>query len=245
MTYSDCNGTESTSLSKSDRRTVQRLVENCRDLGDDCSAWMRCLVNGFISIHGLSEATAGQFEIPRVELDDDATSQAAFFLPSAIDITTIMENLRVLAANRSPRLSCGSESPAVLGDQLTAYASIGNGRGRFVVIFIHQPGGKFDDRAVATVEYALELVAPLVGLSLAGFRDKRPSDLPPRVQQVLGCLLVGDGAKKTATKLGISVNTVNQYATTLFTFFGVKSRAELMARWIARGWKPHVIRKKP
>ena len=86
------------------------------------------------------------------------------------------------------------------------------------------------------VELAVAAVAPLVGGALAGFADPSPSELPPRTRQVLKCLLEGDGDKQVAARLGIAVLTVNQHTKRIYAHFGVRSRAELLARWVRRGW---------
>ena len=48
--------------------------------------------------------------------------------------------------------------------------------------------------------------------------------------------LEGDTDKQAAARLGLTRHTVNQYAKLLFRHFGVRSRAELLARWVRRGW---------
>jgi DNA-binding NarL/FixJ family response regulator len=80
------------------------------------------------------------------------------------------------------------------------------------------------------------VLGPLVGGPLARFAEPSPTGLPPRVGQVLRCLLEGDSDKQAAARLGISAHTVNEYVKTIFNHFGVQSRAELMARWVRRGW---------
>jgi DNA-binding CsgD family transcriptional regulator len=90
------------------------------------------------------------------------------------------------------------------------------------------------DRAVVRDAHAL--LAPLVGGALARFSEPSPAALPPRVRQVLKCLLEGDGDKQVARRLGISPHTVNVHTKAIFRHFGVQSRAELLARWIRRGW---------
>jgi DNA-binding NarL/FixJ family response regulator len=52
--------------------------------------------------------------------------------------------------------------------------------------------------------------------------------LPPRLEQVLHCLLTGDSEKQVAGRLKISANTVNRHVQRLYRRFGVHSRAELM-----------------
>lgn len=61
-------------------------------------------------------------------------------------------------------------------------------------------------------------------------------DLTPRAQQTLECLLEGDSDKQVARRLGLSRYTVNQYTKMIYAHFSVSSRAELLARWIRRGW---------
>lgn len=90
------------------------------------------------------------------------------------------------------------------------------------------------DRAVAAE--AMAAIAPHLGGALSRFRDPAPSALPVRARQVLRCLLEGDGDKQVALRLGISPLTVNVYTKQIFRHFGVQSRAELLARWIRRGW---------
>ena len=94
----------------------------------------------------------------------------------------------------------------------------------------------FSARQKAVVAEANRLIVPLVGGPLAGFAERSPAELPPRVRQVLACLLEGDSDKQIAARLGLSTYTVNQYVKVIFKHFGVSSRPELLARWINRGW---------
>ncbi len=79
-------------------------------------------------------------------------------------------------------------------------------------------------------------IAPLVGGPLAQLREPSPAALAPRVRAVLKCFLEGDSDKQVAKRLGISTYTVNQYAKVIYRHFAVASRAELLARWVRRGW---------
>ncbi|MFO0960127.1 MAG: helix-turn-helix transcriptional regulator [Isosphaeraceae bacterium] len=90
------------------------------------------------------------------------------------------------------------------------------------------------DRTIAR-EFVAALV-PMMGGPLARFREPSASGLPPRARDVLACFLEGDSDKQAAKRLGIGVHTVNQHAKRIFRHFGVASRAELLARWIRRGW---------
>jgi DNA-binding CsgD family transcriptional regulator len=94
----------------------------------------------------------------------------------------------------------------------------------------------FTAREKEAVREAHAVLGPLVGGPLARFADPSPAALPPRVRQVLRCLLDGDSDKQVAARLGIGPYTVNQYVKHVFAHFGVTTRAELLARWVRRRW---------
>lgn len=94
----------------------------------------------------------------------------------------------------------------------------------------------FDPRDRVRIQEANAAITSLLDGPLARFDEPCPTRLPPRVRQVLTCLLEGDSDKQVAVRLRISPHTVNQYVKTIFTRFGVTTRAELLARWIKRGW---------
>jgi DNA-binding NarL/FixJ family response regulator len=98
------------------------------------------------------------------------------------------------------------------------------------------PERDFNGRQRTIAEEAMRLAAPLLGGPLARLREPAPTELPPRLRQVLRCLLEGDSDKQIAARLRISRYTVNQYTKTLYRRFGVCARSELLARWIRRGW---------
>ena len=113
----------------------------------------------------------------------------------------------------------------------------GNGEGSTGLLAARAGGERdFTPAEKCLVECAVAAIAPLVGGALAGFADPSPSELPPRTRQVLKCLLEGDGDKQVAARLGLSVLTVNQHTKRIYRHFGVQSRAELLARWVRRGW---------
>jgi DNA-binding CsgD family transcriptional regulator len=95
---------------------------------------------------------------------------------------------------------------------------------------------KFGEREVALVKLVHQEIARMVGGALAEYHEPSPSQLPPRVRQVLRCLLEGDGDKQIAARLELSPYTVNQYTKHIFQHFKVNSRPELLARWVRRAW---------
>ena len=110
--------------------------------------------------------------------------------------------------------------------------------GRWAVSVFTRAAGRpdFTARQKAVVRAANAVVAPWVGGRLASFRDPSPAALPPRARAVLRCFLEGDSDKQVATRLALTRHTVNGYAKVIHRHFGVRSRAELLARWVRRGW---------
>jgi DNA-binding CsgD family transcriptional regulator len=94
----------------------------------------------------------------------------------------------------------------------------------------------FAGRDKALLAEAKAVITPLVGGALARFGEPSPGELPARTRRVLHCLLHGDGDKQVAARLTISPLTVNVHTKLIFRHFGVSSRAELLARWVRRGW---------
>ncbi|WP_165075750.1 helix-turn-helix transcriptional regulator [Paludisphaera rhizosphaerae] len=105
-------------------------------------------------------------------------------------------------------------------------------------VILHRAFGRrdFGGRQQAILREAQATLAPHVGGSLARFAEPSPSELSPSVRRVLACLLQGDGDKQIAARLELKPHTVNEYAKAIFRHFGVRSRAELLARWLRRGW---------
>jgi DNA-binding CsgD family transcriptional regulator len=59
--------------------------------------------------------------------------------------------------------------------------------------------------------------------------------MAPRMRQTLQHLLTGDSEKQIASKLAISQHTVHVYVKRLYRHYGVSSRGELLARFVAGG----------
>lgn len=95
---------------------------------------------------------------------------------------------------------------------------------------------QFGELEVEIVKLLHSEVAKQIGRGLSGYDDPQPKLLPPRVRQVLRCILEGDGDKQIAYRLNISPFTVNQYTKQIYKHCSVSGRTELMSRWIKRGW---------
>lgn len=101
---------------------------------------------------------------------------------------------------------------------------------------VHRPlrDRQFNVREKRIVELAHQTIVPLIGKQLASEREPAPSELSPRLREVLGCLLEGDSEKEAAARLNVTANTLHQYVKRIYRHFRVSSRAELMALWIRR-----------
>jgi len=63
--------------------------------------------------------------------------------------------------------------------------------------------------------------------------SRRAKDgLPPRVRPVLRQLLSGKSEKEIAAQLRLTQNTVHSYVKIIYRRMNVRSRAELLARWV-------------
>lgn len=148
---------------------------------------------------------------------------------------------RQYAADREWYRSEAYESTTCLmgfDDELCGFFPIGTGSGDMQCLIVYRDKKKprFVQRERNRLRLLMDLVRPMIGGALAGFREVRPTELPPRVRQVLSCALEGDSDKQIALRLQISANTVQQYMKQIYRHFGVAGRNELLSRWVRRGW---------
>ncbi len=73
---------------------------------------------------------------------------------------------------------------------------------------------------------------PLVGTKIASLAGAASRPLSPRLRQTRDLLLSGSSEKQIAQDLGLARSTVNEYVAVLYQRYGVRSRAELMARFL-------------
>ena len=104
------------------------------------------------------------------------------------------------------------------------------------VIEIHRSLGdrRFSKRDANLVEWLDREIGPMIGRQLSSACEMSISELPPRLQSVLQCLLDGDSERQAAIRLGLSAATVHEYVQAIYCRFGVNSRSQLMARWVRR-----------
>jgi DNA-binding CsgD family transcriptional regulator len=119
---------------------------------------------------------------------------------------------------------------------LGCHIPLGGGRERMLILVRAPDEPDFPQRAKVYLREAVVATQGLIGGPLAGYVEPAPSALPPRTREVLRCLLEGDSDKQIAARLDMARLTVNQHTKRIYRHFVVNSRAELLARWIRRGW---------
>jgi DNA-binding CsgD family transcriptional regulator len=200
--------------SRHDLGTVDLEADN----GFDRAGWLRSLkefrADSFFNPHmnATFDRVPSGVVLPRADLVPDREWYTSFCYQTC---------LRTLGADAS--IFCMRPIPGAPDD--------------YNVLYLLRPTGEkdFTGRQRAIAVEAMALIAPLLGGPLARLREPAPSDLPPRVRQVLRCLLEGDSDKQIAARLRISRYTVNQYTKLVYRRFGASGRSELLARWVRRG----------
>lgn len=98
------------------------------------------------------------------------------------------------------------------------------------VASVHRPAGTLTMRLVEEPEHAGWLLA----LECAEHRPIQPdvAALAPRLRRLLQHLLGGSSEKEIAAVLALSPHTVHEYTKQLYRRLGVKSRVELMAKFL-------------
>ncbi|MBX9625568.1 MAG: helix-turn-helix transcriptional regulator [Gemmataceae bacterium] len=227
-------------------RAVYALAGECRDLGDDPVVWRQHSFRGLARLVNADSVIGG-------ELADSAAGRPRPLglievgCADGFDRVGWLRILDPLVTGPTPRrcqlTARGTTAGAAVPQRANRHAVYcfrtvpGAGDEVSGAILTRAAGEPdFTAREVAIVQEAFAVLGPLVGGPLARFSEPSPSALPLRCRQVLKCLLDGDGDKQIAARLGLSPYTVNEYTKRVYRHFGVEGRAELLARWVRRGW---------
>jgi DNA-binding CsgD family transcriptional regulator len=251
-------------LRLADVRAVFHLVGECRDLGDDPTQWRRHMAAGLCRLTGAQLAFGGEARIIEPDGLMAAVHFGDHGWPNAATRSCYLAWLKDPRVLDSPPLRRFCLLPGErltrtrqqLIDDRTFYASaffnemmrpydMGHGLlsrhappgrdWRHVLVFNRLLGDRpFGRRERRLVHLFQQEIAPLLGLALATSEEAGPAPLSPRQRQTLGALLEGDSEKQAARRLGLSVNTVHEYVTSLYRHFDVSSRAELLAHFLRR-----------
>lgn len=100
------------------------------------------------------------------------------------------------------------------------------------LLTLKRPPGKraFDRREMLLVHLFHHEFTASLGARLSEPSPIAAETLPPRLRQVLVCLMEGDSEQQVARRLGISAHTVHEHVKRLHRRFDVSSRGELLAR---------------
>lgn len=249
---------QSTRLSADQIRVAMRTVGDCRDVGRDPAAW-NLRVTCFFQQHLRSVFSTGFTlriddcvpEIQQLHVaywsDNRLHARWVKFIadygyrkyPSVQRFAEqyagrgMTVRRQDLVANREWRVSPErSDRVAVRQDELMLSAQPYE-HGLIHTFSINRAVGDtpFTANDKALVRLIHEELGLLFGTRLSLNLDSQavPSDLSPRLQAVLICLLAGDSDKEIASRIRLSVHTVHEYVKQLYCRFGVHSRAELFA----------------
>ncbi len=251
--------TKSRRLTVAQVRAAHRLIDECREVGDDPARWQRHLLAGVNPLVGALFSTFAELEpggptgpriarfaevgMPRVHGDWDAFVRRGQFtghpaaarfvaLPGPRNTRRRRELLTDGEWYRSAFHQDWNRPNGVDDGILSVHAGL-DGWG-----FMLSPGRAVEDRPFtardARLIHFIQLeLTPHLGRSLATSQDLA-ARLSPRLRQTLDCLLDGDSEKQVAARIGVRPATVREYVQALYRHFGVTTRAELMARFLRR-----------
>jgi DNA-binding CsgD family transcriptional regulator len=241
-------------------RAVHRLIDQCREMGDDPGRWQRHLLCGVHSLVGAVISTAMEV-VPEGEIAPNVARVVDDSQPASSALTEIHPLLRGqwavhpigarLVAFSRLRVTCTRremftdddwyrspfyldlQRPHRLDDGIASYHTTSDGWGFVLSPVRADDDAPFDRRASKLIHYLLLELSPHLGRSLATSRDP-VARLSPKLRQTLDALLDGDGEKQVAARVGVRPATVREYVQALYRQFGVNSRAELMAYFLRR-----------
>lgn len=105
----------------------------------------------------------------------------------------------------------------------------------FVMICRRTGKPPFDRHLASLVHLVMDEVGPLHSDGLNLEVASGIATLTPRQRIVLACLIDGQSSKIAAANLGLSLHTVNDHVKAIYRVFKVRSRAELLNRFLAGG----------
>ena len=120
-----------------------------------------------------------------------------------------------------------------IGDGAAGFHAQPTGRLVCVMVLRQRNDRSFGSRQQDVLAFLSAALARLVGTRLETQRILRAA-LPPRMESTLQALLEGDSEKQVAARLGLRQSTVHGYVRELYRRYGVRSRGELLARFIKR-----------
>jgi DNA-binding CsgD family transcriptional regulator len=249
-----------------DVRDAYRLVGECRDLGGDPMLWYRRMLEGLCQVVGAPVAVGGEGRwvrphgraepITAFEFGLDARGRERYSAyqreigPDRDPIFRALRHVRGRHVTRVRRQLVPDvawyrslayneyQRPANFDDRVISVYQV-SGDGRVSVVMVGRAPGEraFAPREQRLLTFCHAELGRLIGRPLVSAAEPAPDTLSPRLRQTLACLLEGDSEKQVASRLGLSPTTTHEYVTALYRYFGVHSRAQLMAHAIKRAMR--------
>jgi DNA-binding CsgD family transcriptional regulator len=120
-----------------------------------------------------------------------------------------------------------------IGDSAASFHAQSSGRLVCVWMLRQRSDSNFSERQQDVLAFLSAALSQAVGSRLETRHTARPP-LSPRLRDTLAALLEGDSEKQVASRLGLRQTTVHGYVTELYRRYGVRSRGELLARFVKR-----------
>lgn len=250
---------DSLQISLSDIRAIARLLSECREVGDDPLGWRLHFYVTLGNLVGAEWIIGGEmsgYKLDAVHLPGNAANVGQFLVENPLLSQIGRDQIKSLHAADRQNIFLVKEPGLAQGQWVRCYDDQRLAQTIKTAVCLHslQPTSKadywdmlslcrpaseprFNQREAVLVALLHGEVARLVGGPLAEPCEATPSQLSQRVRQVLNCMLQGDSDKEIAARLNLSPHTINQHTKRIYLHFQVKSRGELLARWIRRTWK--------
>lgn len=124
--------------------------------------------------------------------------------------------------------------PADIDGKIMSLSALPGSDGLSHLLTLKRPPGAraFGAREMRLVHLFHHELGAALGAKLVPPSESPADALPPRLRQVLQCLLEGDSEQQAALRLGISPHTVHEHVKRLHRRMGVASRGELLAAFV-------------
>ncbi len=252
---------ESLRLRLNDVQAVHRLVEECRELGDDPIAWRTRLVDGTMRLVRARVGMCGEivladayYTMPQVEMGWEPWQSEICHdywrehLNQGDPLWQRVGNddgfLRTIARQQyipddqwhalphvRETLAAASVDDLIMSDRMCTREEPALDR---LTVFRGWGDKVFGERERLLVQLLHDEIVPRIGFQLSAADEPGPAGLSPRKREVLECLLDGDSDQQIASRLQISKATVSEYVAAIFRHFRVNSRSLLLAYFLRR-----------
>jgi len=246
-----------------DVRRVFRLLGECRELGNSAIPWKRHAMEGLCHLMGAKSGAIMEFPWQRPRLPGALAQVVAvgfnskqraiilewfrtawpkdlgpFFTATQQLTDLVVTRARTqLVDDRSWYKSSEYDVRKEVGCDHNIHSlcqTADNEMTNFIGLDRAAGDRDFSPRERRLLHLFQEELRLLIGPVLAPASEPDPMQLSPRLRQTLDCLLDGDSEKQAALRLGLSPMTIHEYVTTLYRYFQVNSRAELLAAFLKR-----------